>query len=75
MWHLQRRIADVASEMEQYGFTMPHKSFVVNLFAVKKIDGYNIILVDDSMIPLSQKKSAVFLQALNQYLVREGRVI
>lgn len=75
LWHLQQRIADIASEMEQYGFTMPHKSFVVNLFAVKKIDGYNIILVDDSVIPLSQKKSAVFRQTLNQYLVREERMI
>lgn len=75
LWHLQRRIADIASEMEQYGFTMPHKSFVVNLFAVKKIEGYDIILVDDSIIPLSQKKATMFRKILNQYLVREGRVI
>ncbi len=75
LWHLQRKITDIASEMEQYDFTMPHKSFVVNLFAVKKIEGYDIILVDDSMIPLSQKKATAFRKILNQYLVqREGSV-
>ena len=71
LWHLKRRITEVASEMQQYGFAMPHKSFVVNLYAVQSIHGYEITLTDGSLIPLSQKKSAQFRRELNEYLAGE----
>ena len=71
LWHLRRRITDVAREMEQYGFAVPHKSFVVNLYAVQGIRGYEITLTDGSFVPLSQKKSAQFRRALNEYLAGE----
>lgn len=68
IWHLKRRIADVARDMEMYGFAVPHKSFVVNLYAVQRIRGYEITLTDGRVIPLSQKKSAVFRRQLNDFL-------
>ena len=71
VWHLKRRITEVAGEMERYGFAVPHKSFVVNLYAVQSIHGYEITLTDGMVIPLSQKKSALFRRALNEYLARE----
>lgn len=71
LWHLKRRIMDVAKEMEAYGFSMPHKSFVVNLYAVQAIRGYEITLTDGSTIPLSQKKSSQFRRELNEYLAGE----
>lgn len=70
-WHLKRKITDMAAEMEQYGFAMPHKSFVVNLYAVQRIQGYEITLTDGRAVPLSQKKSARFRRALNEYLAGE----
>lgn len=69
---MKRRITDLARELEQYDFFMPHKSFVVNLYAVKRIVGYDIYLTDDARIPLSQKKSVAFRRALNQYLAKRG---
>lgn len=66
--HLKRRITEVAREMESYGFAVPHKSFVVNLYAVQRIRGYEITLTDGRIIPLSQKKSALFRRELNEYL-------
>ncbi len=70
-WHLKRQITQLAREMESYGFAMPHKSFVVNLYAVQRIHGYEITLTDGKTIPLSQKKSAGFRRALNEYLAEE----
>ena len=65
------RSTDLAQVMEPYGFAMPHKSFVVNLYAVQRIHGYEITLTDGRVIPLSQKKSALFRRALNEYLAQE----
>ncbi len=74
-WHLKRRITELAVEMEGYGFAVPHKSFIVNLYAVQRIHGYEITLTNGSVIPLSQKKSAQFRRALNEYLAGErGRM-
>lgn len=73
LWHLKRRITQIAQDMEEYGFAMPHKSFVVNLYAVQCIHGYDIILTDGSLLPLSQKKSLQFRRRLNQFLAGEGR--
>lgn len=71
LWHLKRKITELAGEMEEYGFAMPHKSFVVNLYAVQRIYGYEITLTDGTIVPLSQKKSAQFRKALNEYLAGE----
>lgn len=71
VWHLKRRITELAEEMAQYGFAMPHKSFAVNLYAVQRICGYEITLTDGSIVPLSQKKSVQFRRALNDYLASE----
>ena len=71
VWHLKRQFTELARQMEGYGFAMPHKSFVVNLHAVQRIHGYVITLTDGREIPLSQKKSAAFRRALNQYLAGE----
>jgi DNA-binding LytR/AlgR family response regulator len=69
---LKRSITDIASELGEKGFTMPHKSFIVNLYHVKNIKGYDIFLTDQTRIPLSQKKSTEFRKTLNHYL-SDGR--
>lgn len=65
---LKRKITDVSKFMNQYGFFMPHKSFSVNLFYVKSVKGYDIYMMDGSIIPLSQKKSVEFKEQLNIFL-------
>lgn len=71
VWHIKARIAEIAQRMKSYDFVIPHKSFVVNLYGVQNIRGYDIILTDGRYIPLSQKKSAEFRRTLNQYLAKE----
>lgn len=67
-YNLKESITAMAKYMEKYGFLMPHKSFTVNLFYVKSIKGYDIFMMDGSIIPLSQKKSAEFREKFNIYL-------
>ena len=54
--------------MKQYDFCMPHKSFLVNLYQVKSVKGYEIQMMDGQTLPLSQKKSVQFRERLNRYL-------
>ena len=65
---LKEKIAVISRYMSQYGFLAPHKSFVVNLFYVKSIRGYDIFMMDGSVIPLSQKKSVEFREQFNIFL-------
>lgn len=65
---LKDSINKIAQRMEAYGFLMPHKSFVVNLYHVKNLKGYDIYLTNGGIIPLSQKKSAEFRRKLAAYL-------
>lgn len=75
LWHLKQQITQIAKEFEPYGFAMPHKSFVVNLYAVQRIYGYEITLTDGTRIPLSQKRSAQFRRELNEYLAEGGKAV
>ncbi|MDO4273444.1 MAG: LytTR family DNA-binding domain-containing protein [Eubacteriales bacterium] len=68
---IRESISRMAQRMEGYGFLMPHKSFIVNLFHVRNSRGYDIYLTDGSVIPLSQKKSADFRRKLAAYLAEQ----
>ena len=70
---LRDKITRIADEMTEYGFLMPHKSFTVNLFYVKSVKGYDIFMMDGSIIPLSQKKSTEFREEFNMFL--EKRIL
>lgn len=65
---LKEKITDIAKMMKEFDFVMPHKSFTVNLFNVKSVKGYDVIMMEGSIIPLSQKKSVEFREELNKYL-------
>lgn len=67
-YYEQKKISDCLEKMRPYGFAMPHKSFVVNLDQVRGIKGYEITLMDGSIIPLSQKKGKSFREELNLFL-------
>lgn len=62
------RIGSVAKRMESFGFSMPHKSFVVNMFHVKNVRNQYIYLDNGMEVPLSQKKLKTWKQELTVYL-------
>ena len=65
---IKETMGNIAKRMKEYGFCIPHKSFTVNLFNVKSIKGYDIFMMDGSIIPLSQKKSTEFRDEFNMFL-------
>lgn len=64
---MRERIHLLSERMEPHGFLMPHKSFSVNLYHVKAIKGYDIIMMNGDWIPLSQKKSTQFRARLSSF--------
>lgn len=67
-YHLIDRIGNLAKRMETFGFSMPHQSFVVNMFHVKNVKGQQIFLDNGMEVPLSQKKLKTWKQELIVYL-------
>ena len=67
-YEMRGKISDIACRMEKYGFSVPHKSFVVNLYHVKNIKGYEILMMNGEWIPLSQKQAVQFKEKLSLYL-------
>lgn len=61
------KISEYLEKLAPYGFASPHKSFIVNLGHVKAIRGYDIVMMNGELIPLSQKRSAQFRGTLGKY--------
>lgn len=74
-YYMSDKIGNVAKRMAEFGFSMPHQSFVVNMFHVKNVKNQQIFLDNGMEIPLSQKKQKIWKQELMEYLSRrlEGR--
>ena len=74
-YYMSDKIGNVAKRMAEFGFSMPHQNFVVNMFHVKNVKNQQIFLDNGMEIPLSQKKQKIWKQELMEYLSRrlEGR--
>lgn len=55
-------------QVREHGFASPHQSFIVNLYHVKKVIGYEIYLSNQAIIPLAQKKAVIFKEQYNNFL-------
>ena len=64
---MRGKITEYLRRLEPYGFAAPHKSFIVNLYHVKAIQGYDIVMMNGDRIPLSQKRSSEFRAVLGRY--------
>jgi DNA-binding LytR/AlgR family response regulator len=61
-------INNVLNNFKSYGFSMPHKSFIINLLYVSSIKGYDVVLTDGDLIPISQKRAVEFKSEFHSYL-------
>lgn len=61
-------IINILNNFKSYGFSMPHKSYVINLFYVSSIRGYEILLTSGNTIPISQKRAVEFKNEFHSYL-------
>lgn len=70
-FYIKSKIADMYLKMKDYGFEMPHKSFVVNFWHVKSIIGSDIYMTNGDVVLLSQKRAASFRQAFGSYIEKQ----
>ncbi|MBA4687653.1 MAG: response regulator transcription factor [Candidatus Galacturonibacter soehngenii] len=62
------KISSVLVRMQEFGFSMPHQSFVVNMLHVKNIKNQQIYLDNGMLVPIAQKKQKSWKQELTTYL-------
>jgi two-component system, LytTR family, response regulator len=72
-YQLQSNMTQIYQLMESYGFAMPHKSFVINLLYVEHIKGYEILMTDGVLIPLSQKRSKEVRTQYNAFVEKHTK--
>lgn len=60
-------LSDVEERMEPFGFAVCNRGILVNLNKIARLDGYGIIMTNGSKLPLSQRRSAVFKDKLQQF--------
>lgn len=63
-----KSIKDIIDLFKCHGFSMPHKSFVINMKYISKIKGYDIFLLNGMTIPISQKRAVEFKSEFHSYL-------
>lgn len=51
------KLKELMEKFEQYNFASPHKSFIVNMFYIKSIKGFDIFIENGDKIPLAQKRA------------------
>lgn len=60
-------IGVLEQRMRNLGFELCNRGILVNLDKIRKIKRYNIILSNDTVIPLSQRRAAYFKERLNEF--------
>ena len=65
---LSDSIINIYNKLKPFGFSMPHKSFVINLLHVSKIQGYDVLMTNGSIIPMSQKRAVEFKSEFHSFL-------
>lgn len=62
------RFSDVIHALQKYGFYQIHQGYIVNLAKIKSIQGYSVILEDNSSVLVSVRKKSAVLLAYAKYL-------
>ncbi len=65
---IDQAIGNFYESLNQNMFIMSHKSFIVNMYNIKLIKGEEIRLINDVVIPLSQKRRKVVKESFQLFL-------
>lgn len=63
-------LSDIVNELACYGFVQTHQGYVVNMNLIRRFDGLDIILIDGSKVPMSQRKKAMVISEYAKYVAR-----
>lgn len=64
-------IKDIWAKLIDYDFIKCHASFIINLAAIKSIKGYDMILKNGDIIPISKKELLATREMYARYIARE----
>ncbi|MEL7649851.1 MAG: LytTR family DNA-binding domain-containing protein [Sedimentibacter sp.] len=64
----KQSISTIEEELEPYGFIRVHSGYMVNQKYIQRIDGNDVIIRNDSRIPISRAKKQYVQQKLLEYL-------
>ncbi len=64
-------ISVLEKRMNALGFELCNRGILVNLARIKKIKRYNIILCNDTVLPLSQRRAMRFKERMNEFARNE----
>lgn len=74
VFYIRSKIADMASKMQDYGFYMPHKSFIVNFLHVQSMLSSDIHMTNGDTVMLSQKRASEFRKTFAAYIENNRRL-
>lgn len=63
-----KRINDIYDELKEYGFEYAHNSYIVNLNAIKKICGEELVLEGNIALTISRSKRKIFHEQFSHFL-------
>ena len=64
------RTADLQKELPS-NFCRCHRSFIVNINYVDRIDGNDVVMITGDRIPLPRKKRRAFIERISKTTIRE----
>ena len=71
VWETHMRLDDIEKQLNSAFWGRSHNSFLVNLRYIRELKKTDVILIDNSDIPVSRAHSASFRISFSQYLGRE----
>lgn len=63
-------LSEDVEKMEQYDFVQCHKSYLVNMTKIRKIEKNSIVLVDGTELPVSKAMKAGMVRAFSRFIER-----
>lgn len=69
-YRMRGSLKELAAQLPQGCFAMPHKSYIVNLYVVKSATSTELCLINGAKIPISRRKLHDFQRQFYQFLGR-----
>lgn len=68
---LYETIASIEDKLKQFDFVLPHQSFVININYIKDYFKGQIIMMNDDIIPIAQKRASEFKRCMRMFLQKK----
>lgn len=68
IYWIRKKLKEIAEELPKESFSVVHRSYIINMRYVKSFSGNEIILDDETEIPVSKGKRDFFKQQMMQYM-------